>query len=212
MLPVITVMLVDDDLDTLDFLEAWLTQSCYLPYRFQILNKAKSGDEAIAKLHIRAPDLVILDLNLPDTPGLTVARFTKSLKRPPKILLYSCHDDWLEWKDSANTYIQGYVVKASPLEKLELAIETILQGDYYWDSAVYQQMHKKLREPEDPLNWTEPLTEREQDVFLLFNKGYKQGQMATELNLSTSTVKTHLQKICKKAGCADLESLRKKLF
>lgn len=212
MLPVRTVTLVDDDSDTLDLLEACLNESSALSYHIQVLSRAKSGNDAIAKLQNRFPDLVILDLNLPDISGLTVARILKAMNQPPKILLYSFHDDWLDWKDSANKYIEGYVLKGSPLEKLELAIETILQGGFYWDSAVYQQMHKKLREPQDPLRWAEPLTEREQDVFLLLSKGYKQGQMASELNLSTSTVKTHLKKICQKANCADLESLKKKLL
>jgi DNA-binding NarL/FixJ family response regulator len=210
MLPTITVTLVDDDPHTLDLLEAWMTNSCYIPYHFQILNKATSGQEAIKKLQDQPCDLLILDLNLPDANGLSIAHFCKTLQKRPRILLYSGYDDWLEWKDTAHRDIQGYVLKGSPIEIIEKAVKKILEGGYYWDPAVYYQMHLKSLDQE-PFVWVQPLTKRQEQVLSLLCQGDKQAQIAIKLNLSTNTVKTHLKKICKKAGCSDLESLKKKM-
>lgn len=209
---IITVMLVDDDPNTLAFLEAWLTDNCDLPYRFQILGKAFSGNEAIKQLQNAQPDLMILDLNMPETSGMIVARFAKTLSPTPRILLYSGYDDLLEWQDTAHEHIRGYVIKNSPIEKLEMAVEKILAGDIFWDPLVYYHMHQKSRMARKPLVWKEELTEREQEIFILFCNGHKQTQMAKELDLSINTIKTHLRNICQKANCADLEQLRQILF
>lgn len=211
-LPTVTVTLVDDDLHTLDLLEAWMTNSCYIPYHFQILNKASSGREAIKKIRDQPCDLVILDLNLPDANGLSIAHFCKTLQKRPRILLYSGYDDWLEWKDTAHRHIQGYVIKGGPIETLEKAVHKILQGGYFWEPAVYYQMHLKSLEPEEPFVWAQPLTNRQEEVLSLLCQGEKQAQIAVRLNLSTNTVKTHIRKICKKAGCSSLESLKKKII
>jgi DNA-binding NarL/FixJ family response regulator len=209
---IITVMLVDDDPNTLAFLEAWLTDNCDLPYRFQILGKALSGNEAIKQLKNAQPDLMILDLNMPETSGMIVARFAKTLTPAPRILLYSGYDDLLEWQDTAHEHIRGYVIKNSPIEKLEMAVEKILAGDLFWDPLVYYHMHQKSHAPREQLVWKEALTEREQDIFALFCKGHTPTQMANQLNLSINTIKTHLRNICQKANCADIEKLRQLIF
>ena len=209
---IITVMLVDDDPNTLDFLEAWLTDNCDLPYRFQILGKARSGNEAIKQLQNAQPDLMILDLNMPETSGMIVARFAKTLSPTPRILLYSGYDDLLEWQDTAHEHIRGYVIKNSPIEKLEMAVEKILAGDIFWDPLVYYKMHQKSHAPREQFVWKETLTEREQEIFALFCKGHTPTQMANQLNLSINTIKTHLRNICQKANCADIEKLRQLIF
>lgn len=209
MAAVVTVLLVDDDAITLDFLEAWLTQNCFLPYEFQILNRVQSGRMAIDMLQNQpTPDLLILDLNLPDMNGMAVAEFVQTLLQPPLILLFSGYEDWLEWRDTANLSIRGYVVKGGTVETLEYALDKILMGDIFWDPVVYYHMHQKARQGYRPIVWHDPLTEREKEVFRLLCKGYKQAQIASELFLSTNTVKTHLRKICKKAGCPGLAVLR----
>ncbi|MBT9548863.1 MAG: response regulator transcription factor [Candidatus Sericytochromatia bacterium] len=212
MQPIIKVMLVDDDPNTLAFLEAWLTDNCDLPYRFQILGKALSGNEAIQQLKNVQPDLMILDLNMPETSGMIVARFAKTLSPTPRILLYSGYDDLLEWQDTVHEHIRGYVIKNSPVEKLEMAVEKILAGDLFWDPLVYYHMHQKSHEPRKPLVWKEELTDREQDIFALFCKGHTPTQMANQLNLSINTIKTHLKNICQKANCADIAKLRQLVF
>lgn len=211
MRPKITVVLVDDDLNTLNLLENLLTHSTYLPYNFTILGKAQKGVHAIELLKTYSPDLLILDLHLPDMNGMEIARFSESLPVLPRILLFSGYDDWLEWRDTGNYHIQGYVVKGTTLEKLEEALEIVLNGDIFWDPAVYVQMHKKNRISSVQIQWSPPLSTREQDVLYLFRKGYKQMQIASELNLNINSVKTYLRRIMNKASCKDLECLKSKL-
>lgn len=207
---VITVLLVDDDPASLNFLDAWLKNACHLPYTFQILHKAKRGDEAIRSLQATPPDLVILDLDLPDMSGMDVARFIQHQPKPSRILLFSAHDDLLDWQDPANACIQGYILKGATLEKLEEALAKVLQGDLYWDPIVYHQMHQKLNQAHTHSRraWTSPLTQREAEIFQLVCQGFKQAEIATALQLSPNTVKSHLRKLCDKAGCANLENLR----
>ena len=73
-------------------------------------------------------------------------------------------------------------------------------------------MHLKSLEPEEPFIWLQPLTKRQEEVLSLLCQGEKQAQIAVKLNLSTNTVKTHLRKICKKAGCSSLENLKNKIY
>ncbi len=211
---IVTVVLVDDDPASLDFLASWLDDGCHLPYTFQILHRAKRGDEAMRSIKATQPDLVILDLELPDMSGMDVARLIQHQPKQPHIMLFSAHDDLLNWQDPATAYIQGYILKGSTLEKMEAALETILKGGLYWDPVIYHQMHQKLNQahPHSRVVWSSPLTERESEIFQLFCQGFKQAEIVTSLKLSSNTVKSHLRNICLKAGCEQLEQLRDTVF
>ncbi|PIQ24349.1 hypothetical protein COW36_24160 [bacterium (Candidatus Blackallbacteria) CG17_big_fil_post_rev_8_21_14_2_50_48_46] len=204
----ITVVLVDDDLNTLNLLENWLTHSCELPYGFKILGKARLGSQAIEILKTHSPDLLILDLQLPDMNGMEIALFAKDLPAPPRILLFSGYDDWLEWKDTAHHPIQGYMLKGTTLDQLEEALDKILKGGICWDPSVYVQMHQKSRASSEQEHWKRQLSTRELDILSLLRKGHKQAQIASELNLSINTVKTYLRRIAKKADCQRLDELK----
>ncbi len=195
----------------LNLLEGWLSGCCPLPYRFNIWGKAREGNRALEILKTHPPDLLILDLHLPDMNGMDIALFAGSLPTPPRILLFSGHDDWLEWKDTAHEHIQGYVVKGTTLDQLDEVLAKILKGEIFWDPSVYVQMHKKHREASTQIHWSSPLSERERDVLRLLRKGYKQAQIASELNLSMSSVKTYLKRLTQKAGCQELDCLKSKL-
>ncbi|MGE3728011.1 MAG: response regulator [Candidatus Sericytochromatia bacterium] len=211
---VVTVVLVDDDPACLDFLFSWLSDACLLPYTFQILHQAKRGDEALCYIKASQPDLVILDLDLPDISGMDVARLIQHQPKQPHIMLFSAHDDLLNWQDPATACIQGYVLKGSTLEKMEAALETILKGGLYWDPVIYYQMHQKLNQahPHSSVVWSSPLTERESEIFQLFCQGFKQAEIMASLKLSLNTVKSHLRNVCLKAGCENLEHLRNTVF
>lgn len=164
--------------------------------RYEIVDEAGSGQSALEKAEKIKPDLIMVDLSLPDMSGIQLTR--KILAKLPqiKIIIVTMHSKVDYMAEAFQAGATGFVVKESAAEGLLKGIETVLKGDYFLDSAVSTQVVetlKKLPGKETKINDAVygTLTAREQEILRLLAEGLSAKDIARKLFISPKTVENH---------------------
>ena len=181
----IRVVLIDDHSLVLDGLKNRL-QRCD---QIEIVGEAgngKTGIEVVARL---SPDIVLMDINMPEMNGIEAAEILAEQHSEVKLLVLSIHDDREYILDVARTGAKGYVLKSASSEEMILAIQTVYNGGTHYSSEIAGILLKQ-----DQSN-QHLLTTREQKVLSLLASGYSNKEMASELSISVRTVETHRRNI-----------------
>jgi DNA-binding NarL/FixJ family response regulator len=162
----------------------------------EIVGEAGTGEDAVSAVATRRPALVLLDLQLPDMPGLDVLAALQELESPPAVLVLTVHDDDDFVIGAARLGARGYVLKHTSHEELALAIRRVADGGLYFDAAVSGALVSLERR-----QYSQPrMTDRELDVLRLLTAGLANREIGERLFLSPDTVKTHLGNIYRKLG------------
>ncbi len=171
--------------------------------RYEIVDEAGTGQAALDKVEKWKPDLMMVDLSLPDMSGIQLTR--KILARLPqiKIIIVTMHSKIDYIAEAFQAGATGFVVKESAAEGLLKGIETVLKGDHFLDSAVSTQVVetlKKLPGKETKINDTlyGTLTAREQEILRLLAEGLSSKEIAQKLFISPKTVENHRANIMNK--------------
>ncbi len=163
---------------------------------FEVVGEAGTGGDALLGVAAGKPALVLLDLQLPDIPGLEVLASLQQLPEPPAVLVLTMHDDDDFVIGAARLGARGYVLKHTTHEELALAIRRIAAGGLYFGPEVSGALVSlDRRNREQAL-----LTEREREVLRLLAAGLSNREIGERLFLSPETVKTHLGSIYRKLG------------
>lgn len=171
--------------------------------RYEIVGESDSGHEGFRLVKKLKPDLVLLDLSLPDIGGLNLIQDILKAYGDTRILIISMHSNIDYIAKAFQLGAMGYIVKESAAETLLNAIEIILKGQYFMDTSVSQQVVKKLagfteKESVRHSNGYESLTPREQEVMTLLAEGMSISQVADRLFISPKTAENHRSKIMRK--------------
>jgi two-component system response regulator NreC len=139
------------------------------------------------------PDIVLLDINLPDKSGTLVAKEILQKKPDMKIIIVTMLDDECYLQELFNTGVQGYILKNSTGTDLVLAIRSVYSGKQYIDPAMTAYFVDKYvgRSPKKTSDAQSLLTKREQEICSLFAYGYTNSEVAAKLTISERTVETH---------------------
>jgi DNA-binding NarL/FixJ family response regulator len=171
--------------------------------RYEIVGEAGSGQQALNKAAKLKPELMMVDLSLPDMSGIQLTR--KILEKLPqiKIIIVTMHSKVDYMAEAFQAGATGFVVKESAAEGLLKGIETVLRGDYFLDSAVSTQVVetlKKLPGKETKINDAVygTLTAREQEILRLLAEGLSSKEIAQKLFISPKTVENHRANIMNK--------------
>lgn len=171
--------------------------------RYEIIAEAGTGKNALDKAQKNKPDLMMVDLSLPDMSGIQLTR--KILAKLPqiKIIIVTMHSKVDYMAEAFQAGAIGFVVKDSAAEGLLKGIETVLKGDYFLDSAVSTQVVetlKKLPGKETKINDAlyGTLTAREQEILRLLAEGLSSKEIAQKLFISPKTVENHRSNIMNK--------------
>ena len=171
--------------------------------RYEIVDEAGSGQHAMDKAEKTQPDLMMVDLSLPDMSGIQLTR--KLLQKLPqvKIIIVTMHSKVDYMAEAFQAGATGFVVKESAAEGLLKGIETVLKGNYFLDSAVSTQVVetlKKLPGKETKINDVVygKLTPREQEILRLLAEGLSSKEIAQKLLISPKTVENHRANIMNK--------------
>ena len=171
--------------------------------RYEIVDEAGSGQQALDKADKLKPELMMVDLSLPDMSGIQLTR--KILAKLPqiKIIIVTMHSKVDYMAEAFQAGATGFVVKESAAEGLLKGIETVLRGDYFLDSAVSTQVVetlKKLPGKETKINDAVygTLTAREQEILRLLAEGLSAKEIAQKLFISPKTVENHRANIMNK--------------
>ena len=172
---------------------------------FDVAGEAGNASEGIQLIKSLRPDLVILDISLPDRNGIELIRDILKLAPGTRILMVSMYSKIDYIVRSFQAGAAGYLAKESAADMLLKGIDHVLNGDYFMDTKVSEKVVKKLAEiPENKTAVTsdnyESLTPREQEVLSLLGEGLSSTQVADKLFISPKTAENHRANIMRKLG------------
>ncbi len=167
---------------------------------FEVIGEAGSGSEGLRAAKSLRPDLVMMDISLPDQSGIEITRKIRGLLPETRVIVLSVHTKIDYITEAFRHGATGYVVKESATEKLLECIEAVSSGEYFIDSSLSHKVVKSLLESDErekKITDTayNTLTPREQQVMRLIAEGHSTKQIAKELYISPKTVENHRSNI-----------------
>lgn len=178
-----------------------------------VMGEAESGAKAIDLYEELKPDLVILDISLPDINGMEVSQRILQMNPAANILILSMYDDEDYVSKCIENGVKGYVVKSESSQELEYAVKSILHGKTYFGRKAqelilnkYKKTVTRKRERSEMVR----LTPREIEIVKLIDDGLTSNEMADKLFISPRTVETHRANLMKKFAVKNSLELVKK--
>lgn len=167
-----------------------------------VCGSAEDVPEAMELIELKNPDLVIVDLSLKSSNGMTLIREMNKYYKKIPILVLSMHEESLHAKRCLLAGAKGYLMKHETKDSIIEAIRRIFAGKKYISQRVMDTLLDKLGEESatGPESSVHGLTDRELEVFQMIGKGFSSRQMAGQLNLSVKTISAHRERIKQKLG------------
>lgn len=205
----IRVLIVDDH----PLFRAGLEQALKLQEDLVVVGISANGQEALhAVAHLR-PDVMLLDINLPDINGLQITRQLHQQAHPPSIIILTGHHDEAQLIDSFNMGASAYSSKGVHPETLIKIVRAVQQGYFVTDKGVsmtkaecdtwLKQKVKENKSTIDENGLLNSLSIREMEILTYVTKGYLNKEIAFALKISQQTVKNHVTSILKKLNIKD---------
>ena len=171
----------------------------------EVVAEASTGREAVAKVERFDPDLVLMDIRMPELDGLEATRQILAGADAPRILILTTFalDEYIY--EALNAGASGFVLKDDPPEQLLAAVRTVAAGEALLSPQVTKRVIRqfsRLPRPTQPAGFDE-LTAREQEIFRLLADGLSNAEIAERLVITDSTVKSHITHILQKLGLRD---------
>jgi DNA-binding NarL/FixJ family response regulator len=166
---------------------------------FVVVGEAGNGAEAIALAAELRPDVVVLDISMPDQSGLEVAARLQSSPAAPRILILSMHNNAEYVLESVRAGAHGYLLKDTAAAELRTAIRAVCRGESYFSPPVATRLSAAVRgEYGAGSTGLDLLTGREREVLLGITRGRTNKEIAAELGISHRTVETHRESLMRK--------------
>lgn len=191
------VMIVDDHPMVAEGIEAILETYDDLI----IVGVLTQAEDAIEQVDTLAPDVILLDLNMPGLSGLSATEILLERRPQTHILILSMHDSPEYISTALNHGARGYVLKDVPTEEIKTAIDTVLTGQEYLCTGARRALKPRITDGR------EPLTNREQEILLQLAQGKSNKDVAQTLYISVRTVETHRKNLKRKLGIATTAGL-----
>jgi two-component system, NarL family, response regulator NreC len=167
----------------------------------ELIGEATGGYETIELIEKSTPDVLVLDVSMPDLDGIAVTKNIKPRFPDLHILFLTLHEDEALLKAGLKAGASGYILKRAAETELISAINIILRGDLYVDPSMMRTLLKDDIVPAAVrLKPAEPLTPREIDVLKLIVQGYTNRQIGEELSISIRTAEGHRANLSEKLG------------
>jgi DNA-binding NarL/FixJ family response regulator len=165
----------------------------------EVVAEAHDGQSAVQRVEELEPDVLVLDISMPEMSGLTAARTLKTTKPRLPIVVLTRYGDDAYVQEMLRAGVAGYVLKQSASAELVQAIRSVAEGKQFLDSAVTMQVTDEFvsRARKRPGS---TLTDRETEVLRLIARGYSNKEIALELDLSVKTVEVHKANSMRKLG------------
>ncbi len=169
----------------------------------EVVGEAKNGLEAIELVESLQPDIVLMDLVMPELDGIQATKQIKSKWPNIEVLMLTSFSDKDHVLPAIEAGAAGYQLKDIEPDDLVDSIRKIMRGEHIIHPVATTTLEKKLREDENLPHIKNPLTPREQDVLAELTKGKSNREIASSLFVTEKTVKTHISNIFNKLNVQD---------
>jgi two-component system response regulator NreC len=203
----IRILLADDHKITRQGLRSLLDKE----FDMEVVAEAEQGRTAVRLVRELSPQVVIMDVTMPDLNGVEAARQIVSEFPDVKIIALSMHSDSLFVTEMLRSGASGYLLKDCAFEELARAIRTVVAGKTYLSPSISgvvvdDYLHRLSKAV---LSGSEVLTDREREVLQLLAEGKSTKQIALKLHISVKTVETHRRQIMDKLDIHTVAELTK---
>jgi DNA-binding NarL/FixJ family response regulator len=168
--------------------------------QFTVLGEAATGVEALTVAQAVRPDVVLMDLRMPEMDGVTAIRALRDHVPSARVLVLTTYDTDSDVLPAIEAGATGYLLKDAPRDELFRAVRAAARGESVLSPSVASRLMGQLRAPAPA---REPLSQRELQVLELIARGTTNREAAAKLFISEATVKTHLLHIYAKLGVND---------
>lgn len=197
-MPSIRIILTEDHQILRDGIKALIASE-----NIEITGEASTGAELWKLLEINQPDIILMDISLPDTSGIELTRLISEKYPQVKVLILSMFTDESFINQAIKAGAKGYLHKNTTREEMLLAIDTVYSGsDFYSDNIskiiLKSYIEKAKRNEEEVLNPHEVLSKREIEILVMFAEGFINKEIADRLYISIRTVESHKNHIMQK--------------
>jgi DNA-binding NarL/FixJ family response regulator len=201
--PPVRVLIVDDD----ELMRAGLRGVLSNDAAIEVVGEAGDGRDAVYRARLLQPDVVLMDVRMPDLDGISATRDVLAAFPDVKVVIVTTfeEDDYIFGALSAGA--SGFLLKRTRPEELVAAIHTIAAGDSLLSPSVTSRVIRRMAQHPAPDASRDArldeLTPREREVLELMARGLSNGEIATTLVIEESTIKTHVKRILAKLAVRD---------
>src|SRR6202167_3501833 len=202
----IRVLIADDHPIVRDGLKKLLS----LEEDFQIVGEASDGCEVLDRVQELDPDVLLLDLRMPNLDGLSALQALQQTNKRTRVIVLTASEDKNEFVQAMKLGCSGIVLKQTAPELIVKSIRKVHGGEIWLDSHTTAAVMRQFAAPGEisgggsgKTRERSPLSQREREIVQLVAQGYKNKEMAEKMFISEQTVKNHLHNIFDKLGVSD---------
>ncbi|MBI9045033.1 MAG: response regulator transcription factor [Anaerolineaceae bacterium] len=190
---IIRVVLADDHA----VVRAGIRQFLESTGEIQVLDEAENGNKAKILIQKFLPDVVVLDIQMPEGSGIEVTRWIRKNEIPVGVLILTAYDEDPYVNAVLQAGANGFVLKTASPEEIIRAVKDVHEGKSVLDPSIAHRILRKLTKGKDDYLY-EPLTDREQEVLRFVAKGFTNKAIGVQLFISDRTVQGHIAHIFSK--------------
>ncbi len=196
-----TIVIIDDHPLFREGLKSMISRDPH----FEVVGEAGTGREGIRVASEMKPDLVVVDISLPDKSGIQVTREIRGILPKARVMVISMHSKIDYVTESLKSGASGYLIKETASDMLIQGLQKVAKGEYFLDNSLSQEIVSNLigfsaKEQSMSDIAYRDLTSREQEVMRLLVEGFTSKEISDKLCISPKTVENHRTNIMNKLG------------
>lgn len=195
----IKVMIADDHV----LIRQGIKQILEFDGKVEVVAEVSDGVHCLDMLKQITPDLLLLDINMPNKDGLQVLEEIKKNKMNIRVLILTIHNEVEYLLKAVDIGVDGYILKDAESAELKKAIDSVMAGENYIQPSLIPSLNARLINRDTDKEKLESLTKREIEVLIEVASGRFNKEIAMTLNISERTVKNHMSNIMKKIDVND---------